>query len=44
MKQFLKDSPLLGDEFFKARPERLSVEDFIKLTQWVEAHQKEKDA
>lgn len=35
MKSFLKDSDRLQDEFFTQRPERLSVEDFIQLTQWV---------
>ena len=39
MKSYLKDSPLLEDEFFQLRPERLSVEDFIKLTKWVEEYQ-----
>ena len=32
MKAFFKDSPLLQEDFFKQRPEQLSVEDFIQLT------------
>lgn len=38
MKPFLKDSPLLEEDFFKQRPEQLSVEDFIRLTNWVAAN------
>ena len=38
MKAFLKDSPLLQETFFKQRPERLSVEDFVQLTNWVSEH------
>lgn len=37
MKSFLKDNPILGNEFFKKRPEQLSLEEFIQLTKWVEA-------
>ncbi len=37
MKAMLVDSPLLEEEFFTLRPERLSVEDFVKLTKWVAA-------
>jgi 16S rRNA (adenine1518-N6/adenine1519-N6)-dimethyltransferase len=37
MKSFLKDNPILEDEFFKKRPEQLSLEEFIQLTKWVEA-------
>ena len=36
MKAFLKGSPLLTDEFFNIRPEKLSVEDFANLTRKVE--------
>ena len=35
MKAFLKDSPKLEEDFFKQRPERLSVDDFVQLTNWV---------
>ena len=37
MKAFLKDDPILNEEFFKQRPEQLSLEDFIQLTKWVES-------
>ncbi|MEM9884920.1 MAG: 16S rRNA (adenine(1518)-N(6)/adenine(1519)-N(6))-dimethyltransferase RsmA [Bacteroidota bacterium] len=37
MKSFLKGHELLQNDFFKQRPERLSVADFVQLTQWVEA-------
>lgn len=36
MKSFLKDDPLLKDPFFEKRPEKLSVEDFVQLTQEVQ--------
>lgn len=36
MKAFLKDSPRLESDFFKQRPERLSVDDFVQLTNWVD--------
>ncbi|MEN0049547.1 MAG: 16S rRNA (adenine(1518)-N(6)/adenine(1519)-N(6))-dimethyltransferase RsmA [Bacteroidota bacterium] len=36
MKPFLKGSDLLKEDFFQQRPERLSVEDFVQLTNWVE--------
>ena len=36
LKPFLKGDVLLEDDFFKQRPEQLSVEDFIKITNWVE--------
>jgi 16S rRNA (adenine1518-N6/adenine1519-N6)-dimethyltransferase len=36
MKSFLKDDPILQDEFFNLRPERLSVSDFVALTQKIE--------
>ncbi len=32
MKSFIKGDELLQDEFFRQRPEQLSVEDFVKLT------------
>jgi len=32
MKAFLKDDPILQDPFFQLRPEKLSVEEFINLT------------
>ena len=35
MKIFLNENELLEDDFFKQRPEQLSVEDFVKLTNWV---------
>jgi len=41
MKPFLKGDPLLENDFFTQRPERLSVADFVKLTNWVEARQKD---
>ena len=36
MKTFIKGDPLLTDPFFQQRPERLSVADFVQLTNWVE--------
>ncbi|NNE30071.1 MAG: 16S rRNA (adenine(1518)-N(6)/adenine(1519)-N(6))-dimethyltransferase RsmA [Saprospiraceae bacterium] len=36
MKVWLKEEPVIQDSFFDQRPERLSVEDFVQLTQWVE--------
>lgn len=41
MKVFLKGSPKLQDEFFNNRPERLTVEEFVQLTKWVESHRKD---
>lgn len=41
MKSFLKDSPILNEDFFKKRPEQLSVEDFIELTKRVAANLKD---
>ncbi len=35
MKMFIKDDPLLQTDFFKQRPEQLSVQDFIWLTEEV---------
>lgn len=37
MKIYLSGSPLLEDEFFTKRPEKLDLEDFVQLTKWVEA-------
>ena len=36
MKSFIKGDALLENEFFQQRPEQLSVEDFVKLTKWIE--------
>jgi 16S rRNA (adenine1518-N6/adenine1519-N6)-dimethyltransferase len=36
MKAFIKGDDLLEDVFFQQRPEQLSVEQFIKLTNWIE--------
>lgn len=36
MKPFLNGNALLNEPFFTQRPERLSVEDFIQLTNWIE--------
>ena len=36
MKSFVKDDPMLEEPFFQQRPERLSVMDFIELTDRVE--------
>ncbi len=41
MKAFIKGDPLLGDTFFNQRPERLSHEDFVQLTRWIEERQEE---
>ena len=35
MKAFLKDNPLLDDPFFTQRPEKVSLEGFVQLTNWV---------
>lgn len=40
MKQFLKGNPVLNDPYFDKRPEQLSVEEFVKLTELVETYQK----
>ncbi|MFK7806598.1 MAG: 16S rRNA (adenine(1518)-N(6)/adenine(1519)-N(6))-dimethyltransferase RsmA [Saprospiraceae bacterium] len=37
MKTHIKGHPFLQEEFFKQRPEELSVEDFVWLTQKIEA-------
>jgi len=36
MKSFIKDDPMLEEAFFQQRPERLSVMDYIALTERVE--------
>ncbi|MEL6720114.1 MAG: 16S rRNA (adenine(1518)-N(6)/adenine(1519)-N(6))-dimethyltransferase RsmA [Bacteroidota bacterium] len=36
MKPFLNGHDILKDDFFQQRPERLSVADFVQLTNWVE--------
>ena len=36
MKSYIKGDELLETEFFIQRPEQLSVEDFVKLTNWIE--------
>lgn len=35
MKTYLKGHELLQDDFFQQRPERLSVADFVQLTNWI---------
>ena len=39
MKTLLSEGDILEDEFFNQRPEKLSLQDFIQLTKWVEAQQ-----
>ncbi|MEL6867666.1 MAG: 16S rRNA (adenine(1518)-N(6)/adenine(1519)-N(6))-dimethyltransferase RsmA [Bacteroidota bacterium] len=36
MKAFIKNDPILDQEFFKQRPEQLSIAEFAQLTQWIE--------
>lgn len=36
MKTFIKGDALLQDKFFQKRPEQLSVEDFVRLSNWIE--------
>lgn len=36
MKSFISSPELLADPFFNKRPEVLSLEDFVRLTKWVE--------
>lgn len=36
MKTFIKGDALLQDPFFQQRPEQLSVEDFVRLANWIE--------
>ena len=40
MKTFIKGDPVLENDFFKQRPEQLSVKDFIQLTNQIEAIRK----
>ena len=40
MKLFLTEDALLADPFFTQRPEQLSLEDFIQVTQWIEERRK----
>jgi len=35
IKAFIKGDPLLDEPFFDLRPEQLSLDDFIKLTNWI---------
>lgn len=42
MKSFLKGSDILEDQFFQQRPERVSVEKFLWLTDIIEKHTKGK--
>ncbi len=37
LKSFVADHPMLQEDFFQQRPERLSVADFLQLTQRIEA-------
>lgn len=39
MKQFIKDPALLEDPIFTSRPEQLSLEDFVTLTNKIESQQ-----
>ena len=39
MKSFIKGDDLLKTEFFMQRPERLSVEDYVQLTNWIAERQ-----
>lgn len=41
MKSFLKGHPMLEDPFFTKRPEKVSLEEFIQLTNWVEKAREE---
>lgn len=36
MKAYIKGDSLLDSSFFDQRPERLSLEDFVQLTNWIE--------
>ena len=42
LKSFIKDTPLEDDELFEKRPEQLSLEQFVELTNLIEKHQKSK--
>ncbi|MEM9992414.1 MAG: 16S rRNA (adenine(1518)-N(6)/adenine(1519)-N(6))-dimethyltransferase, partial [Bacteroidota bacterium] len=41
MKPFLPGSEQLQTPFFQQRPERLSVDDFVQLTNWIAEYQEE---
>ena len=43
MKMFLKDDPLLDGELFKERPEQLSVETFVELSNLIAKKEAEKE-
>lgn len=43
LKSLVQDESLLNDPFFNERPEKLSVEDFVKLTQLLSEHIKTED-
>lgn len=43
LKGLLKGSELMDDPFFTRRPETLGVEDFVTITQKIEAHQNDKE-
>jgi len=36
LKTFLKGDPILQEELFSERPEKLGLEDYVQLTNWVE--------
>ncbi len=38
LKAFSKNAAFLADPFLKKRPEQLSLEEFVRLTNWVEAY------
>jgi len=42
LKSFIKNTPLEGDELFEKRPEQLSLEQFVELTNLIEKHQSTK--
>lgn len=42
MKQFIKGDPFLQSDFFRQRPEQLSVQDFVWLTEEVKKRMEEK--
>jgi 16S rRNA (adenine1518-N6/adenine1519-N6)-dimethyltransferase len=41
MKQLLKNEQLLADAFFNLRPENLSLDDYVRLTNWVAEEREE---
>lgn len=36
LKTFLKGDPILQEEIFSKRPEKLGLTDFVQLTNWIE--------